>query len=90
MRDLRKPSRRRQGHIDAETMKQGKPIQLQYTPEYVLKYVKNMRDKEKNGPDASPATVAMLDDICTIIEVAVGFMTPTAAPSKDGIHAGKK
>ena len=46
------------------------PIKLQFTPAYILEYVRNWAKHAKKEKGIGAAEVAMIDDIVTLVEVA--------------------
>lgn len=54
------------------------PIELHNTPQFYVEYMKNwLTHKRKEG--ANPAELAMVEDIKTLVEVAVSVLDPVPA-----------
>ena len=54
-----------------------KTIKMNFPPEMVVDYAKKMTAAAKKGENNGPAEIAMLTDICTMLEIAAGVMTPS-------------
>lgn len=54
-------------------------ISLHNTPQFYLQYVKNWLAHEKKKPTANPAEIAIVTDLATLVEIAVGVLEPEPA-----------
>lgn len=54
-----------------------KIVELTYPPEFVLEYAHKLLEAAKKGRNNGPAELAMLTDICTMLEIAKDKMTPS-------------
>jgi len=53
-----------------------KTIEFHNTPQFYLAYVKNWLTHEKKGGKASPAEIAIIEDIAKLVEIAVAQLAP--------------
>ena len=58
-----------------------KTVALHFTPGYVLEYVKNLSAHSGKDKRNGPAERAMMEDIVTLIQIAVSVMQPQQTDS---------
>lgn len=56
---------------------ENKEIKMSFPPEFVCDYAKKMLESARNGKNNGPAELAMLTDICTMLDIAASVMTPS-------------
>lgn len=57
-------------------------IKLSNTPRFYLEYTKNWLAHEQKKKNPNPAELAIIADIATLIEIAVGVMEPVPTENK--------
>lgn len=58
-------------------------IKLSNTPGFYLEYTRNWLEHERKKEKANPAELAIVSDIATLIEIAVGVMEPVPTKSAE-------
>lgn len=66
----------------------GKDIILHSTPQFIREYVNNWLEKEKKDAKGNNVQLVMVQDILTLIDVAIGVLTPN--PKSDAPNSDKK
>lgn len=54
-------------------------IELHNTPKFYLEYVKNWLTHERKKPNANKIEIAIVQDLATLVEIAVNVLEPEPA-----------
>ena len=66
----------------AEEKKQEQTVSFHNTPSFYLEYTKNWLAHQRKAK-ANPAEIAIVEDLCKLVEIAVGALDPVPTESEN-------